>query len=196
MHSPLGLAAATAAAVLLALPAPAPAAGAPAAAPAACVSGGARDSRGNSSVDGSEIMWEDETRFDDAIGHAHRVWSSGTLTRVRLRADTTTAIADLQWRDVDRTDGSWANRLAQWAPHTGADNIYLNRGLLDAGRRYGAPEHRRRAAAHELGHALGFCHKSERDGRSLLWADYRALEAAGSTAPTERDIRNYHLLWG
>ncbi len=42
---------------------------------------------------------------------------------VKLTRDDASNIADLQWRDVNRTDGDRATRHAQWAPHAGADNI-------------------------------------------------------------------------
>lgn len=42
----------------------------------------------------------------------------------------------------------------------GTDHLLLNRAYLDNGKRMGTDEHRRRVAAHQLGHVLGFCHKS------------------------------------
>lgn len=56
------------------------------AAPATCMNG-QKDSRGRSSVDSGEIAWEDESAFDDARRHAHRVWSQRGLDRVRFPAD-------------------------------------------------------------------------------------------------------------
>ncbi|KQX50782.1 hypothetical protein ASE09_12115 [Streptomyces sp. Root66D1] len=67
-----GFVAASAAAALLAVPAPAHAAPG-AARPYACVDG-LVDSRGRSSVDGTEIAWDDESKFDDARMYAVRVW--------------------------------------------------------------------------------------------------------------------------
>ncbi|GLF98250.1 hypothetical protein [Streptomyces yaizuensis] len=94
-----GQALVTAAVTLLALGQPSPAA---AAGPAACV-GRERDSKGRSSVDADEIAWEDETKFDDARRWALKVWS-GRDMRIRLPADDSTRIADLQFENLRRTD--------------------------------------------------------------------------------------------
>ncbi|WP_424217296.1 matrixin family metalloprotease (plasmid) [Streptomyces sp. BI20] len=193
---PGGVVAACAAATLLALPHPAwPAPRTHVLAVATCTPSGS-DSRGHSSVDGRVIAWEDdETVFKDAVAYANRQWSTNGLTRVKIHRDTSTEIADLQWRDVDRSDGDWARRDAQWKPHTGADNVYLNRHRLDKGGRSGTDHHRRHVAAHELGHALGLCHKPFPEA-SLLWPNHRDIDAENINAPTAKDRADYHSLWG
>ncbi|MDT3397484.1 matrixin family metalloprotease [Streptomyces sp. B1866] len=190
----LPLAAACAATVLLAVPTPAH--GAPAARPAKCTDdhGRMRDSRGRSSVDGHEIRWEDETRFDDARKYATKVWTSSGLTKVKLKPDAWDTIADLQWRDTNTTSGKWRNIFGKWEPHTGADSIYLNRAYLDNGRNHGNDRDRRKVAAHELGHALGFCHKSANWYFTLMEAEHQYLPNDGK--PTSQDRKNYHALWG
>ncbi|MFB7340349.1 hypothetical protein ACFCZ6_09830 [Streptomyces hydrogenans] len=65
----LALAAASAAAALLAIPAPAGAAR-PAAQAYLCEEDGKRDSRGFSSVDGTELAWDD----DSSIKAYHALW--------------------------------------------------------------------------------------------------------------------------
>ncbi|MFH8729873.1 hypothetical protein [Streptomyces termitum] len=190
----LALAAAAAAAVLLAVPAPAHAAPG-AVRPYKCLDGMV-DSRGRSSVDGSVIAWDDESVFDDARRHAVKVWTAGTLKRVKIKPDDATTYADLEWRDADSTAGSWRDVYGMWSGRPGADLLLLNRAYLGAGKRKGSDEHRRRVAAHELGHALGFCHKAYDEGRSLLWYDYGRLEEQKLNGPTAKDIDAYHALWG
>ncbi|MFE5883950.1 matrixin family metalloprotease [Streptomyces hydrogenans] len=190
----LGFAAASAAAALLAVPAPAHAAPS-AARPYACVDG-LVDSRGRSSVDGTEIAWDDESKFDDARKYAVRVWGAGTLKQVKIVADGATAYADLEFRDVSSVSGQWRDVYGKWSPQHGTDHLLMNRAYLDDGKRRGTDEHRRRVAAHELGHALGFCHKSYDEGRSLLWADYGQIAEQKLNGPTAKDIKAYHALWG
>ncbi|WP_157848228.1 hypothetical protein [Streptomyces exfoliatus] len=189
------LAAASAAVVLLAVPAPVHAA--PAAAPHRC-EGGESDSRGRSSVDGREIAWDDESRFDDARKHAVKVWTAGTLKQVTIKADGATSYADLEWRDTNQTGKGWKSVYGKWDPNAGADYLWLNRAYLDDGKAYGTNEHRRRVAAHELGHALGFCHKEYGYGQypSVMWAEYGLIEGKKINGPTSADVKAYHAQWG
>ncbi|MCX5391372.1 matrixin family metalloprotease [Streptomyces sp. NBC_00094] len=194
MHD-LALAAASAAVVLLAVPAPVRAASA--AAPHKCEGGGV-DSRGRSSVDGNEITWDDESKFDDARKHAVKVWTAGTLKQVKVKADGATSFADLEWRDANRTDVEWDNVYGKWDANPGTDYLWMNRAYLDSGKALGKDEHRRRVAAHELGHALGFCHKDYGYGQypSLMWAEYDLIEGKRINGPTSDDVKAYHALWG
>ncbi|MEV0323227.1 hypothetical protein ACIBKX_25900 [Streptomyces sp. NPDC050658] len=163
------------------------------AAPAKCMNG-QQDSRGRSSVDGGEIAWEDESQFDDARRHAHRVWSRSGLNRVKFPADDAGRIADLEWSDVNTTRPPWKNVLGRWRGVQGTDNLQLNKGYLGAGKPYGNTRSRHMIAAHELGHALGFCHKNPSAYRSLMAPNTFDMPSNG--APTPRDRKNYHALWG
>lgn len=183
----LPLAASTLAVFLLAIPHPARAV--PPAAAEAC------DSRGNSSVDAGVIAWEDETALNTALAYANRQWSTNGLTQVKLKRDDASNIADLQWRDVNRTDGDWATRDAQWAPHTGADNVYFNLARLGDGKVNGTEYHRAHVAAHELGHALGLCHTTLHE-YSLMWPRHSDLDSENINGPMPYDRTAYHKLWG
>ncbi|MFB7512917.1 matrixin family metalloprotease [Streptomyces sp. NPDC056144] len=189
----LGLAAASAAAVLLAVPAP-PYAVSGVAQPYSCLEGEV-DSRGRSSVDGSEITWDDESKFDDARKVAIGAWTSGTLNRVKIRADDATSYADVEWRDVNNSTHDWAGTYGRWDPNPGTDHLLMNRAYLDDGKRYGATEHRRRVAVHELGHALGFCHKDTK-ALSVMWEKYEDLDLMDTNKPTADDVKAYQALWG
>ncbi|MEW1701138.1 hypothetical protein [Streptomyces sp. NPDC091278] len=187
------LAAAAAAAVLLAVPHPARAAAA-----AHRCEGGDIDSRGRSSVDGTELAWDDSTKFDDARRHAIGIWAADTLTRVRIKPDDAGSYADLEWKDTSQTGQGWNLVYGKWDPNTGTDHLWLNRAYLDDGKPRGKDVHRRRVAAHEVGHALGFCHKNYGTGQypSLLWADHGLIEGKGINGPTLTDIQAYHAPWG
>ncbi|MFC8953514.1 matrixin family metalloprotease [Streptomyces sp. NPDC057101] len=149
-------------------------------------------------MDGNEIAWDDESKFDDARKHAVKVWTAGTLKKVKIKLDGATSYADVEWRDANSITGKWRDVYGKWAPQHGTDHLLLNRAYLDDGKRKGTDEHRRRVAAHELGHALGFCHKSYGYGMhpSLLWADYGHISGKKINGPTETDVKAYHALWG
>ncbi|MFI8342079.1 hypothetical protein ACIF8W_18725 [Streptomyces sp. NPDC085639] len=158
-----------------------------AAAPAACwtkYSGGqAADSRGNSSVDGKELTYDDATSLDDALSHAVRSWSLGTIS---IRRDGATSYADVEFKDTNRTDGQWRDLYGYWEHGPGTDVIWLNLANLTT------TEAKRKTAAHELGHALGFCHKDPSRYATLMAPHTGDM----ATAPTSQDKKNYALLWG
>ncbi|MER5988874.1 hypothetical protein [Streptomyces sp. NPDC001787] len=163
-----------------------------AARPAKCT-GGKSDSRGHSSVDGSEIAWEDETRYDDARKYAVKVWSDG-LDRVTFPQDDAVRVADLEWADTNETAGAWFNVGAAWSPGPGTDWIRMNSAYLGKGKPLGTTMGRRRVAAHELGHALGFCHKAVSGPASLM--KRRLADQPPNGRPTRTDRKNYRALWG
>ncbi|MDX3377375.1 matrixin family metalloprotease [Streptomyces sp. ME02-6991-2A] len=150
----------------------------------------AADSRGKSSVDSGEIRWEDGTKFDDARKWAATAWynTEYKLTKIKIAPDAWNTITDLEWKDENRKDVSW---VAQWRGKAGADAIVMNKAYLDDGKKYGTKAWRRKAAAHEMGHALGLGHRA--DGNLLA----KTMGGLPSNArPTSTDRAGYNKLWG
>lgn len=150
-------------------------------APAPCVSGES-ETRGDSSVDGKELRWEDDSKYNDPLTWAHKVWSLGL---VKIAPDGAGSVNDLEWRDYSKADG----HAGYWQGKPGVDYIYLNAYYLDG--RYKDRASRRHVAVHELGHALGLCHKPG------TWASVMWTKVADNppTEPTHRDEANYRKLW-
>ncbi|WP_141746771.1 hypothetical protein [Streptomyces agglomeratus] len=160
--------------------------------PAKCLKS-EKDSRGRSSVDGAEIAWEDETKYDDARAHAVRAWSTRDLNKIKFPKDDASRVADLEWSDVNKNTGRWKDVGAGWTPFPGTDSIRMNDAYLGAGKRFGTRAKRRLIGAHELGHALGFCHKSASWYPTLMAPNVHDAPADGK--PTRRDRANYQALW-
>lgn len=148
----------------------------------------AADSRGRSSVDDGEIRWEDETKFDDARKWAATAWYNDTynLRKTKIAPDEWDTITDLEWKDENRTDVTW---VAQWRGMSGADSIVMNKAYLDAGKKYGTTGWRRKAAAHEMGHALGLGHKAN---GTLMSTTIGYI--VSNARPTVTDRNGYHNL--
>ncbi|MFI7388511.1 hypothetical protein [Streptomyces sp. NPDC049813] len=154
---------------------------------------GLRDDTGRSSVDGREIRFTNSTKYD-AQSHAHTGRTNSGLSQIKLKGDAWNTSNDLDWKDKNKNDGA----LATWTRHGDigtTDTIEMNDYYLHQGSpgTWDTPFYRRAAAAHELGHALGLCHKSAAYGASVM------VKSAGdipSIKPTSRDRGDYHKLWG
>lgn len=156
-------------------------------APAPCI-GGERERRSESSVDDGEIRWTDKTRYDTARKHALEVWQFNGA-RIKLRPDSATTVNDLGFRDYR---GGAADRaaVAQYVRDSGTaatDYVRFNRDKMDGRSR----AFMNSAAAHELGHALGLCHKTG-GVLSLMWTD---IASPPTTSPQAVDKANYNALW-
>ncbi|MEU7295535.1 matrixin family metalloprotease [Streptomyces exfoliatus] len=149
--------------------------------PAPCVRGES-EARGDSSVDGKELRWEDDSKYNDPLKWAHKVWSLGL---VKIAPDGAGSVNDLEWRDYSKADG----HAGYWQGKPGVDYIYLNSYYLDG--RYKDRASRRHVAVHELGHALGMCHKPD-TWASVMWTK---VVDNPPTEPTHRDEANYRKLW-
>ncbi|MFD8982635.1 hypothetical protein [Streptomyces sp. NPDC059564] len=176
------------AAVLLVAPVPARAA---AAAPCIAKSGSdATETREDSSVDEGEIRWTASTKYKAEYQHANGAWSySGA--KIRIAPDSATTVNDLNYEDFSDAKNAAAG---VWSRHPGpaaTDLIRFNRARMDTF----DPATRRMVAAHELGHALGLCHKSgsgKSAVRSVMWPEV----ARYPDVPTDVDKANYKKLWG
>ncbi|WP_420036893.1 hypothetical protein ACN2WE_35915 [Streptomyces sp. cg28] len=161
---------------------------------ARCVGGEGRDSTSHSAVDGREIRWTEESKYDSARKHAHKAWTGNGLSQIAVRPDAWNTNNDLIWKDKNKRDKALAT-YARYPAAGATDEIRMNDYYLKSGRPgyYDSPEWRRIAAAHEYGHALGLCHKNPDQGSTLMSRD---IEGTWGEVPTERDRRDYHRIWG
>ncbi|MBT2449220.1 hypothetical protein J7F03_19395 [Streptomyces sp. ISL-43] len=180
---------AVAAAALLVAPPPAVALVNPA--PCIAKSGtDATETREDSSVDEDEIRYSDSTKYDDAIKYAIKAWQySGS--KIKILPDTGTTVNDLEFADYSDTKSTAAGYWQRRPQVAATDYIRFNKAKMD---NYDTQK-KREVAAHELGHALGLCHKSGSKPNpvtSLMWPEVHSLFAD----PTDVDKANYKKLWG
>ncbi|MFE3074305.1 matrixin family metalloprotease [Streptomyces sp. NPDC059247] len=158
--------------------------------PAPCLDG-RTESRGQSAVDDGEIRWTDETAYDDARKFALSTWQySGS--KIKIVGDSAITSNDLEFRDRNLGTRA-ADPLAQYERNSGigaTDHVTFNKQKL----RDSSKNRLRYVALHELGHALGLCHKSD-SIVSLMW---KSAPSAGYeiTWIPDVDKSNYRKLWG
>lgn len=168
----------------------APAAAARTAAAVACV-GGETESKGNSAVDAGEIRWTDNTAYDDARSFAISAWQySGS--KIKIVADSALTSNDVEFKDANLGTRA-TDPLGRYERHGSfgaTDYIIFNKQKLG-----GASKNLRRyVALHELGHALGLCHKSD-TVVSLMWKTAPSPGYEITWIP-DTDKTSYKKLWG
>jgi hypothetical protein len=143
------------------------------------------------SVDDCEIRWEDETDYDTPRQWAQARWEARKNRDVYnnwkeddcvdLAPDAWFTNADLEWKDVTRSDVTW---VGQYQNEFGADDILLNKYYM---RDFGDCK-RKSVAMHELGHAHGLGHSYPGQIMNSYVQNICYLQS--------HDLADYHALWG
>ncbi|MFB8040264.1 hypothetical protein ACFC8F_03055 [Streptomyces hydrogenans] len=154
--------------------------------PAPCVHG-ARETQGFSAVDDREIRWTEASRYDALRTHAITEWNR--LRKINIAPDSAITVNDLEFRDYYDKNDRAAGKYERHGDTARTDFILLNRYWLDEVYK-NKPAYRKNVVIHELGHALGLCHKADRVNSALH------VETNDRTAPTAVDMANYSKLWG
>ncbi len=146
---------------------------------------------GYDSVDGCEIRWEDETKYDSARIAAQDAWEAlkGDDDCVDLEPDAWHTVADLEWRDVDLSNVDW---VGQYDAGPGADHINLNVHYMDQSDWTACGDEN--VTMHELGHALGLAHWNTTV--QVMRRFIHPGPGGFTCALGNHDISDYEHLWG
>ncbi|MFD9357895.1 matrixin family metalloprotease [Streptomyces sp. NPDC060031] len=154
--------------------------------PAPCVKGES-ESKSRSSVDEGEIRYTDSSQYHAEIKHAIAAWQySGA--KIKIVGDTASTVNDLDFQDFNDAKSTAAGIWSYNAEPAWTDYIRFNKAKMSL---YSAKK-RRSVAAHELGHALGLCHKDFNTTHSLMWPQVQE----DYDVPQAVDKANYKKLWG
>lgn len=134
-------------------------------------------------VDGSEIRWTDNTKYDDARTWAIDRWNA--LGAITILPDAWNTVNDLDWRDVNVCGVSWAAQYVYRGAPGFEDYIEFNDCTMP-----GQTNEQRFVALHELGHALGLGHHTI-SGNVMYWV------VQSQTHLGSHDVCSYnHRWWG
>ncbi|MFB7609907.1 hypothetical protein [Streptomyces gardneri] len=150
---------------------------------------GESETKGFSAVDSGEIRWTDKTKYDRAREHALKVWKYPG-SRITLAPDGAFTVNDLEFRDYKGSSADSA-AVASYTNDSGVgatDYITFNTTKMDGRGR----DFQNSGAAHEVGHALGLCHKGDRFATLMM----KRIQTPPITEPTSIDKANYKRLWG
>jgi len=158
--------------------------------PARCLDG-VTETKGFSAVDDGEIRWTDNTAYDDARKFAISAWQYRG-SKIKIVADSAITSNDLEFKDANLGTRE-TDPLGRYERHgsIGAtDYIIFNKQKL----RGVSKERLRYVALHELGHALGLCHKAD-TVISLMWKNAPSPGFEITWIP-DIDKANYKKMWG
>lgn len=158
--------------------------------PAPCLDG-LRETKGDSAVDDGEIRWTDNTSYDDARTFAVKTWQYGG-SKIKIVEDSAITSNDVEFKDANLGTGDRAplGRYERHGSIGATDYIVFNKQKL----RGASKERLRYVALHELGHALGLCHKSDTI-ISLMWKNAPSPGYEITWIP-DVDKADYKKLWG
>ncbi len=138
---------------------------------------------GHDSVDGGEIRYEENTRYNATFKHAKSEWNA--VGGVDFKGDSATTNADLEIKDVDRPSAAWAGRYHS-RPYPKIDLLELEINYMSNT----SGNNMKNVMVHEMGHALGLD-----DHESTSWKNIMYYAIRGWTTVRAHDETDYKSLW-
>lgn len=134
------------------------------------------------SVDGDELAYGDNTKYNDELAAADRDWSE--LKSIDVFEDTPLVYEDVSVNDENDPSVDWSGL---WVPSSGTHEIYINSAYVDE---YDN-DTQQAVVEHEFGHALRLGHRASRSALMYCSDDVRV-----PTSPARSDIKQYRNYWG
>lgn len=141
------------------------------------------------SVDGRDIRYEDNTKWDDSRQWAEARWEE-IPGDAEMLPDNWKTVADLEIKDYNLQDGF----CGYWSPRSKADLLNLNDAFYNGA----STNNRRDCTVHELGHAFGLGDHPEAqyDNAVMDSCPVESCNPPWFDRPQAHDKDDFSKLWG
>jgi hypothetical protein len=136
---------------------------------------------GNDCVDGNEIRYQDNTKYNASLTRGIDEWNAEGS--VDFKPDTATTLEDVEMDDVYEPNAAWAGRVVF---SSGSKELELNTYYMDG---Y-STAYKHNVMIHEMGHCVGIDDHTWSGWDAIMYEAVRGWQYVHS-----HDSEDYDVLW-